>query len=103
MRTMRTFTNGPNPSRAAGRDERPTVLCVRLSVLVIALAPWALPASSLAAEPAAAAATTPDAELLEFLGSGDDGDPELQKYLVKENDERPQNAKPAPKGGDGKT
>ena len=74
---------------------------VRLSVLVIALAPWVLPATGLAAEPTAAA--TPDTELLEFLGSGDDADPELQKYLVKEDDERPQNAKPAPKGGDGKT
>jgi hypothetical protein len=27
--------------------------------------------------------TTPDAEFLEFLGNGDDADPELQKYLAK--------------------
>ena len=102
MRTMRIFTSGRSLSRAVGRDERPTAFSVRLSVLVIALAPWVLPPSSLGAEPAAAAAT-PDTELLEFLGSDDDGDPELQKYLVKEDDARPQNAKPAPKGGDGKT
>ena len=101
MRTMRIFTNGQNPSRAAGRDERPTVARVRLSVLVIALAPLVLPAAVHAAEPVAAA-LTPDAELLEFLGS-DDGDPELQKYLVKEDDARSENAKPAPKSGDGKT
>ena len=101
MRTMRTFTSGRSLSPAAGRDERPTAFSVRLSVLVIALAPWVVPPSSLGAEPAAAA--TPDTELLEFLGSDDDGDPELQKYLVKEDDARPQNAKPAPKGGDGRT
>lgn len=101
MRTMRTFTSGRSLSPAVGRDERPTDFSVRLSVLVIALAPWVLPPASLAAEPAATA--TPDAELLEFLGNDDDGDPELQKYLVKEEAARPQNAKPAPKAGDGKT
>jgi len=53
-----------------------------------------------AADPPAA---LPDAELLEFLGSGDDGDPELQKYLVKEDDPRPDDAKAPQKRGDGKT
>lgn len=102
MRTMRIFTSGRSPSQGAGRDERPTVFGVRLRLLVIALAPLVLPIAGRAAEPAAAAAP-PDAELLEFLGSDDDGDPELQKYLVKEDAARPEIAKPAPKGGDGKT
>ena len=101
MRTMRTFTSGRSLSPAAGRDERPTAFSVRLSVLVIALAPLVHPATVHAAEPSAA--STPDAELLEFLGSDDDGDPELRKYLVKQDDARSENAKPAPKGGDGKT
>ena len=70
--------------------------------LPLALAPLISPVAGHAAEPTAAA-STPDAELLEFLGSGDDGDPELQKYLVKEDDAHSENVKPAPKGGDGKT
>ncbi len=59
-----------------------------------------LPAVGHAVEPPA---TTPDSEFLEFLGSGDDGDPELQQYLVKKDDPRPDDAKPTPKRGDGKT
>ena len=45
MRTMRIFTNGQSPSQAAGRDDRPAVTRVRLSVLVIALAPLVHPAT----------------------------------------------------------
>ena len=93
-------TSGPGPSRAVGRDERPAVARVRLKLLVIAATSFLLPAAGHAAEPAAA---TPDAELLEFLGNGDDGDPELQQYLVKEDGARPEAQKPAPKRGDGKT
>ncbi len=97
---MRTSTSGPSPSRAVGRDERPVAASVRLRLLVLALALLLFPAAGHAAEPAAAA---PDAELLEFLGSDDDGDPELQKYLVKEDDAKRASVKPAPKSGDGKT
>lgn len=73
---------------------------MRLGILVLGVGSLLLPAVGHAAEPAT---TTPDSELLEFLGSGDDGDPELQKYLVKQDDPRPDDAKPTPKRGDGKT
>lgn len=75
----------------------------RVRLLVLALTSFLAPALGHATEPAKAATATPDAELLEFLGSGDDGDPELQQYLVKEDVAKAAPAKPAPKGGDGKT
>jgi hypothetical protein len=68
---------------------------------VIALAALMLPHAARAADPPPA--TTPDSELLEFLGSGDDGDPELQKYLAKRDEPHADEAKPAPKRTDGKT
>ncbi|HUO80932.1 MAG TPA: hypothetical protein VMU00_12395 [Steroidobacteraceae bacterium] len=46
---------------------------------------------------------SPDAELLEFLGSGDDVDAELQKYLAKQPPSETQDPKPTPKRGSGQT
>jgi hypothetical protein len=46
---------------------------------------------------------SPDSELLEFLGSSDDVDSELQQYLAKPDAGESQDAKPAPKRGSGKT
>ncbi|MCX7056859.1 MAG: hypothetical protein NTZ79_06615 [Proteobacteria bacterium] len=44
--------------------------------------------------------TTPDTEFLEFLGSGDDSELELQKYLVeRESTTKAEAVKPAAKGG----
>jgi len=54
-------------------------------------------ASSAAAEPKTA---TPEPEFLEYLGSGDDVDADLKKYLAEHpRVATPDNAKPAPKRG----
>ena len=53
-----------------------------------------------AADPKPAA---PDSDFLEFLGSSDDADPELQQYLTKRDLAETQDAKPAPKRGSEKT
>jgi hypothetical protein len=45
----------------------------------------------------------PDSELLEFLGSSDDVDSELQQYLAKPDANEAQDAKPTPKRGSGNT
>ncbi len=63
------------------------------------LAGWCLlgagAALAVEAKPAA-----PDAEFLEFLGNGDDADPELQKYLAgREHAAKTEAAKPAAKDG----
>ena len=75
---------------------------MRLAILVLGVGALLLPAVGHAVEPATPT-PTPDSEFLEYLGSGDDGDPELQHYLVKRDDPRPDDAKPTPKRGDGKT
>ncbi len=100
MRTTRTFTSGRAAIRPAAPVERRRPATVRLGVLVLGIASLIVSHPVRAADPPA---TTPDAELLEFLGSGDDGDPELQKYLVKQDDARAGDAKATPKRGDGKT
>ena len=41
----------------------------------------------------------PDSEFLEFLGAGDDGDPELQEYLVAPDGSERADAMPTPKRG----
>ena len=46
---------------------------------------------------------SPDSEFLEYLGSGDDAEPELQQYLANQDGADKQDAKPAPKRGSGKT
>jgi hypothetical protein len=46
---------------------------------------------------------SPDSELLEFLGSSDDVDSELQQYLAKPDGNETQDAKPTPKRGSGQT
>jgi len=59
-----------------------------------------------AAHPAAAnpPPPAPDAEMLEFLGRGDDADSELQHYLLsREQAAASQDAKPAPKRGSEKS
>lgn len=45
----------------------------------------------------------PDSEFLEYLGSSDDIDAELQQYLAKPDETENQDAKPAPKRGSAKT
>ncbi len=45
----------------------------------------------------------PDSDFLEYLGSGDDLDPEFQKYLAQPDGAEKQDAKPAPKRGSGTT
>ena len=42
---------------------------------------------------------SPDSEFLEYLGSGDDVDPELQEYLAKPDGAAAADVKPAPKRG----
>ena len=60
-----------------------------------------LPAAAPGAESIAA---SPDSELLEYLGSGDDVDPELQEYLAKpDGPAAAAQAKPPPKRGSDKT
>ena len=81
-----------------GQGELPAVR-IRLSAWLCAVGSLVVPLALHAAEPKAA---SPDAEFLEYLGS-DDGDPELQQYLVKEGEEKPAEAKTAPHAGDGKT
>ena len=100
MRTMRISTSGRAAIRPAAPVERRVPATVRLGILVVGIGSLIVSHPARAADPPA---TTPDAELLEFLGSGDDGDPELQKYLVKQDDARPDDAKATPKRGDGKT
>ena len=57
----------------------------------------ALSASGRAAEPRSA---SPDSDFLEYLGNGDDVDPELQEYLAKPDAAAAAGAvKPAPKRG----
>lgn len=46
---------------------------------------------------------SPDSELLEFLGSSDDIDSELQQYLAKPDASESQDAQPTPKRGSGRT
>ena len=53
-----------------------------------------------AAEPKPA---SPDSEFLEYLGSSDDVDSELQQYLARPDASEKQDAKPAPKRGSGQT
>ncbi|MBS0395519.1 MAG: hypothetical protein JSR54_12895 [Proteobacteria bacterium] len=45
----------------------------------------------------------PDADFLEYLGSSDATEPELQEYLAKTDGGAGQDAKPAPKRGSAKT
>ena len=45
----------------------------------------------------------PDGDLLEYLGSGDDAESELQQYLAQPDLAENQDAKPAPKRGSAKT
>ncbi len=72
----------------------------RLRIMLIGLGSLLLPIGAHAADPKP---TRPDSDLLEFLGSGDDIDPDLQDYLVKRDDGKPDDAKPAPQRGTGKT
>ncbi len=46
---------------------------------------------------------SPDAEFLEYLGSSDDIDAELQRDLANADEAANQNAKPTPQRGSGKT
>jgi hypothetical protein len=46
---------------------------------------------------------SPDSEFLEYLGSSDDVDSELQQYLAKPDSSAAQDEKPAPKRGSGRT
>jgi hypothetical protein len=53
-----------------------------------------------AAEPQS---SSPDAEFLEYLGSGDDAEPELQQYLTKPEVADARDVKSAPKRGSERT
>jgi len=56
-----------------------------------------------AAVAADAKPAVPDAEFLEFLGNGDDADPELQQFLAaRERTVRPEAAKQAARDGSDK-
>ena len=46
---------------------------------------------------------SPDSEFLEYLGSSDDIDAELQRDIAKSDKAASQDAKPAPNRGSGKT
>ena len=46
---------------------------------------------------------SPDGDFLEFLGSGDDVDPELQQYLARPDGAETGDAKPVATHGSGKT
>ncbi len=59
--------------------------------------------AAFAADPKPAAPKAPDAELLEYLGGGDDVDAELQEYLAQRDAAKAQDTKPAPKGGSEQT
>ncbi len=73
----------------------------RRGALLAGLAPLLWSACALhAAEPKP---VNPDSELLEFLGSSDDVDSELQQYLAKQDASETQDAKPTPKRGSEKT
>jgi hypothetical protein len=100
MPTIRNSTNGPAATRPVVRDELRNVATVRLRMLVLAVSSLLLPGLSHATDPKP---PPPDSEFLEFLGSGDDVDPELSQYLVKKDDPRPDDSKPAPKRADGRT
>jgi hypothetical protein len=100
MPTTRSSTSGRAATRPAARDELRNVATVRLRMLVIGVSSLLLPALSHATDPKP---PPPDSEFLEFLGSGDDVDPELSQYLVKKDDPQPDDNKPAPKRADGRT
>ena len=74
---------------------------VRLGLIVLA-AGSAL-GVMLAAHAADPKPASPDSDFLEYLGSGDDAEPELQQYLAKQDGADNQDPKPAPKRGSGKT
>lgn len=48
-------------------------------------------------------AASPDTEFLEFLGSGDDVDPDLQQYLASPKAATNDDDTPAPSRGSGRT
>jgi hypothetical protein len=60
------------------------------------LLPWAAHATEPKPPP-------PDEDFLEFLGSADDEDPELAKYLAKTSEPRSPDSKAPPKRTDGRT
>lgn len=54
-----------------------------LASTLLALAPLAGGAETSAARPSEPKAASPDTELLEFLGSGDDADADFQEYVAQ--------------------
>ena len=74
---------------------------VRRRAVLIGIGPLiGIACSAHAADPKPA---SPDSEFLEYLGSSDDADIELQQYLAKPDPGENQDAKPAPKRGSGRT
>ncbi|HUO96242.1 MAG TPA: hypothetical protein VMT92_08415 [Steroidobacteraceae bacterium] len=76
-----------------------TLIVSRRSLLALT-AGSALAVVARAADPKPAG---PDTDFLEYLGSSDDVEPELQQYLAKPDEKDQEDAKPAPKRGSGKT
>jgi hypothetical protein len=68
--------------------------------LLIACGSLLLPGAGRAADPKPPA---PDSELLEFLGSSDDVDPDLQEYLERRTESPARDPATAPKRGSGHT
>ena len=76
-----------------------TLIVSRRSLLALT-AGSALAAVARAADPKPAG---PDTEFLEYLGSSDDVEPDLQQYLAKPDETDKEDSKPAPKRGSGRT
>lgn len=70
--------------------------------LVGVLSLGAMPGRAAEPKPADSHAAVPDADFLEFLGSNDDVDPDLQKYLASPQ-AAPNDDTPAPRRGSGRT
>jgi hypothetical protein len=73
---------------------------LRRRTLLIACSLLLLAAAGRAADPKPPA---PDSELLEFLGSSDDVDPDLQEYLERRADAPAKDPATAPTRGSGRT
>jgi len=99
MPTIPISMSGRAPTRAAAPVELRTSATVRLPIMLISLGSLLLPIAVHAADPKP---VRPDGDLLEFLGN-DDVDPELQDYLGSRDAGKPDDAKPSPQPGTGKT
>jgi hypothetical protein len=74
---------------------------VRRRAVLVGLGPlFGLAYAAHAADPKP---VSPDSEFLEYLGSSDDIDAELQRDLAKTDEAARQEAKPAPNRGSGET